>query len=235
MSKQDESQRAFLLGLLSQEDEAAVLSALELLRRFTDRCTAILVDDQASPPDDGPVMRSRFSARQRIQSLKAKALNIGMSIDVEVKEMQESVERMRRCSQQDMIVLCQPAYALDRQTLAFRRIEMVLRDLPTPVLYAPSKTNARNVDVIEFKANKDSSTTLFARSFAGSDGQITHINAEGFGEVARPESDLRLRIQTRDPSLIIVDSKSLSEAEPAYSRLAAVLGIPLLVVTEGQE
>ncbi|MDJ0921564.1 MAG: hypothetical protein QNI84_10580 [Henriciella sp.] len=230
----DTPPHALIMGLLSDEDERSDIAALRLVRQFANRCTSILINDQNFSANGGRALGQLTRAESRRQHLLSLAEKLDMELDVIVAEMRDSLEKLRSSAKNDLVILNQPAQALDRQTFVFRRMERALIELPNPVLYAPSGAASKNREIIVLSSAADSQVVSVTDRLAKSGGQIVNYQISSLSDVSHPDSELRLKLQSDSPDLIVVDAGDLPQPEKPYSRLAAVLNIPVLVVSERQ-
>ena len=222
---------ALLICFVSQEDEQSDLAALSMVRRISHSCSILLIEDVHRNPDFGDGFR-RLDTSDRVGGLKSLANRLGLEHTVTIREMNEGIRDLQRRAIEDVIVFHQPRFALDRQTQIFRKIERALVSIPNRVLYIPADHPNEGRDVIAFARNQRLSDAEFAERLTGSKGTLKTLGLEALAEFAKPQSPLRLQIQSQSPAMILIEEETAGQMDALYSRLAAVLSTPVLVITQ---
>lgn len=217
---------------MSQDDEPSDLAALAMVHRVSKNCTIMLVDDERMN-DSSDANQMRTLVRERARQLAFFADKIGLKYELKTRAMTEGLEDLRSRSVKDIIVLNQPSFPLDRQTQVFRRFEQVLSHLPHTILYAPTHPPSKGRDVVAFTKHLTLKAPKSVEELAGTDGTLETLSLDALARIEEPQSDLRLQIQSRSPAIILIEEVSAEEISVRYSRLAAVLNIPILVITHG--
>lgn len=226
MRNKTSSSETLLISFTSQEDEQSDLAALTMAGRISQHCTIMLIEDVHK--DTAP---ARLDARNRVRRFKSFADRLGLEHKIMVREMNEGIEDLRERSNEDVIVFHQPSFALDRQTQIFRRLERALVSLPNSILYTPADQRSGGHNVIAFARDQRLTKADLAEQFIGAEGELETLGLEALAEIAEPQSQLRLQIQSQSPAMILIEEEVAGELDAVYSRLAAVLSTPVLVIT----
>ncbi len=230
MTAQTPSPQSILIAFLSQEDEPSDVAALTLARRMSQTCQVLLIEDQEGP---GGIREARAPAmaRQRSNALRQVAGKVGLDLKITVGTLQTSLDLLRTRPAGDVLILSQPISALDRQTLVFRKVEQFLSALPNDVLYAPGRAWLEHHTIISFAPSRRVAQSRLAARLKVSNESLKTIQIEKLAEIVQPQSALRLDIQAQAPAMILIEETTTISDKTSYSRLAAVLGVPVLVVT----
>lgn len=230
MRNNTSSSETLLISFASQEDEQSDLAALTMVRRISQTCTIMLIEDVHKGAGDGDAS-FRSDAHNRVRRFKSFADRLGLEPKIMVRELNEGIEDLSERSQEDVIVFHQPSFALDRQTQIFRRIERALIALPNSVLYTPADQLSEGRNVIAFARDQQTTKAELAEQLVGAKGKLETLGLEALAEIAKPQSQLRLQIQSQSPAMILIEEQAAGELDALYSRLAAVLSTPILVIT----
>jgi len=230
MPAEIENTGTVLVGLLSQVDERDNLKALTIVRQLSSKCTIVLVDDQTASDTARPQQTKPISLRRK-RVLEGYAADLDLDLDVLVRETKQGLAELSARSADDIFILIQPLSALDRQTLVFRQLYRALSAMPNHVLYAPAGVSFSHQKVIIFSSHPDAIHSSLAKRFAGPNGIVEKLDLEKLSEIDLPQSKLRLDIQMRGPSMIVVDATAEDDLKAHFSRLAATLSTPILVAT----
>jgi hypothetical protein len=230
MPNQSSTAEAMMISFVSQEDDQSDLAALTIVRRISHKCGIMLIKDVHNDTidDDAPL---RMDASDRVRRLKSLADRLGLEHTITVREMNEGLSDLRRRAVEDVIVFHQPSFALDRQTQIFRRIERALGSIPNSVLYAPGGQLTKGRDVIAFARDERLGNAELAERLMGPEGTLKTLGLEKLAEFSEPRSQLRLQIQSQSPAMILIEEEIAVQMDALYSRLAAVLSTPVLVIT----
>lgn len=222
--------QTLLVSFSSQDDEHSDLAALTMVRRISQNCSLFLIEDQDQSPT-GRESSSLSVLRQRTRRLKSIAQELGLKLDIAVHGIRQGLAELKDRSVDELIVLHQPKFALDRQTLTFRQIERTLLSLPNKVLFAPVGASFKGRRVIAFGHQHHFSEARLATQLAGPEGHLEAFDFETLSDIAEPQGRLRLTIQSQSPAIIWIAEAVGTETKTIYSRLAAVLSVPVLVTT----
>ncbi|MEL7031618.1 MAG: hypothetical protein AAGL97_04440 [Pseudomonadota bacterium] len=231
MRKRVTPPEALLICFVSQEDEQSDLAALSMVQRISNSCSILLIEDVHRNSCHGDDSRG-LGTRDRVGGLKSLANRLGLEHTVTIREMNEGIRDLRRRAIEDVIVFNQPRFALDRQTQVFRKMERALISIPNRVLYTPADKPNKGRDVVAFARHQRLRDTEFAERLTGSEGKLRTLGLEALAELAKPQSQLRLQIQSQSPAMILIEEETAGQMDALYSRLAAVLSTPILVITQ---
>ncbi len=231
MPNQSSTAEAMMISFVSQEDEQSDLAALTMVRRISHKCRIMLIKDVHNDTIDDDALL-RMDASDRVRRLKSLADRLGLEHTITVREMNEGISDLRRRAVEDVIVFHQPSFALDRQTQIFRRIERALGSIPNSVLYAPGGQLTKGRDVIAFARDERLGNAELAKRLMGSEGTLKTLGLEALAEFSEPQSQLRLQIQSQSPAMILIEEEMAVQMDALYSRLAAILSTPVLVITQ---
>ena len=231
MADQLPSTDTILISFLSQDDEQSELATLALVRRMSHNCRILLIEDR----DSEVAAQAGAIAQERARRLSLIADHMDLALSVTICEWRNSLEELRNRSVDEVIVLNQPKSALERQTLVFRQVEKLLLSLPNDVLYAPAHVANEGSKIIAFANSLSVANTKRLAQLAGPDKQLSTFKFEGLAEITQPHSSMRLELQAHPPAMLLIEHAVAQQTTTAYSRLAAVLEVPVLVVTSGSD
>ncbi|MCR9194173.1 MAG: hypothetical protein NXH88_05535 [Hyphomonas sp.] len=231
MADQPLSTDTILISFLSQDDEQSELTTLALVRRMSRNCRILLIEDR----DSAEASQAGGVAHERAQRLKQFADRMDLALNVTVCEWRNSLEELRKRAVDDVIVLNPPKSALERQTLVFRQVEKLLRSLPNDVLYTPAQVANEGSEIMAFANSLSVANTKRLAQLAGPDKQLNTFKFEGLAEITQPHSSMRLDLQAHPPAMLLIEHAVARQTTITYSRLAAVLEVPVLVVTPGSD
>lgn len=231
MADQPSSPEPLLISFVSQDDEQSELTTLALVRRMSRNCRILLIEDR----DSEVASQTGAIALERARRLKLIAARMDLALNVTVCEWRNSLEELRKSAVDDVIVLNQPKSALERQTLVFRQVEKLLLSLPNDVLYAPVQVANEGGTIVAFANSLSGENTKRLAQLAGPEKQLSTFKFESLAEITQPQSSMRLDLQAHPPAMLLIEHAVARQTTTAYSRLAAVLEVPVLVITTGSD
>ena len=217
--------RCTVMSLSVSDSETAAHAAFVLAQKLTKSCTALIVSTPMS--EQTAQTETRRNTRIGPNVLAKGAEAVGLETDIKPLSFEEALSELKVVPQDDFIILLQPDHPLDRQTPSFQRLSKAALRAPGRTIYVPRQTGETG----EYILIAGSSPTLaaFASGLSSQTGLATDQLAFSATLAELRKSIVSLPVAQR-PALLVLEDADYSAGPSAYMKLAALTGIPVLVL-----
>ena len=217
--------RCTVMSLSVSDSETAAHAAFVLAQKLTKSCTALIVSTPMS--EQTAQTETRRNTRIGPNVLAKGAEAVGLETDIKPLSFEEALSELKVVPQDDFIILLQPDHPLDRQTPSFQRLSKAALRAPGRTIYVPRQTGETG----EYILIAGSSPTLAA--FASGLSSQTGLRPTNSRFPPRSLNFESLLFPCPWPN--VQPCSSLEDADysagpSAYMKLAALTGIPVLVL-----